>query len=116
MRDKFMEMHVFPKPLSEEFLRDVKEWESVADDIDEQSLALAEMHAQAEPEVELEVLHSCCVLLNALNGVVDAFRLFACCHDNAGGCCCWKSKPIGGWFLYAADAATLWRVWKLRSY
>jgi hypothetical protein len=55
LRDKFEEMHVFPKPLSEEFMQSVREWEQSPSEIDENSLALAEMHANSEPDVELEV-------------------------------------------------------------
>jgi hypothetical protein len=55
LRDKFEEMHVFPKPLSEAFMQSVREWEQSPSEIDENSLALAEMHANSEPDVELEV-------------------------------------------------------------
>lgn len=56
MRDKFEEMHTFPKPLSEEFLESVHAWIAATGDVDEVSLVLADMHAQDEAEKEMEVL------------------------------------------------------------
>lgn len=56
IRDKFEAMHTFPNPLTDDFLASVKDWESTVDEPDEASLALAEMHANSEPEVEVEVL------------------------------------------------------------
>lgn len=55
MRDAFEAMHIFPKPLSEGFLKSVEEWVATAEEIDEASQTLAAMHAQAEAEVEMEV-------------------------------------------------------------
>ena len=56
MRDFADELITFPKPLSASFLKSVEEWEATEDPIDDNSLALAEMHANAEAEAELEVL------------------------------------------------------------
>lgn len=55
MRDAADEMLTFPKPLTENFLDSVREWEATADAIDDNSLALATMHANSEAEVEMEV-------------------------------------------------------------